>query len=63
MAGNGKWRTCACGCGRRFRPRVRTQKYFEYACKNKAGQARLRERAKGFPERQAEAHGAMGGND
>jgi hypothetical protein len=39
-------RTCACGCRKTFRPHVRTEKYLNAKHRNRAGQARLRERAK-----------------
>jgi len=60
MAKNGQWRVCACGCKRKFRPKVSTQRYFNRACKNRAGSARLRERARGYSELSAEAHGSLG---
>jgi hypothetical protein len=60
MPGNGKWRLCACGCGRKFRSHLKTRKYFEYACKNKDAQRRLRDRAKKYHEMNAEQNGAMG---
>jgi len=63
MAGTkGRWKTCVCGCGRKFRSRIQKRKYFEYACKNKAAQARLRERAKGYTELHAAEVGALGGD-
>lgn len=37
---------CQCGCGKRFRPKVRWQKYATLRCKNRAAAARLRERAR-----------------
>lgn len=58
--GNGKWRTCVCGCRRKFRSGIKNKKYFEYACKNKDAQRRLRERARGYSELHAAEVGANG---
>lgn len=49
---------CGCGCGRKFQQKVLWQLYLDETHKNRAAQARLRERAKGFPERRAEQSGA-----
>jgi hypothetical protein len=48
-------KTCACGCGRAFRPKVEHQRYVNPAHQNKAAQARFRERVKAILEA---VHGA-----
>ena len=61
--GQVKMRKCACGCQREFPLKDERQLYLNAKHKNRAAQRRVRERSKGFGELQAEAHGAMGGND
>jgi hypothetical protein len=53
-------RMCVCGCEKIFRPKRRDQRYRSQVCRNRASQARLRERARMFPERSAENQGVMG---
>jgi len=54
-------RTCACGCQKTFRPHVKTEKYLNAKHRNRAGQERLRERAKRASELMAEQAGAFTG--
>jgi hypothetical protein len=56
-------RTCACGCRKTFRPRQSNQKYKSRACQNRAGQARLRDRARKHSELSAEQNGVLGASN
>lgn len=51
-------RVCACGCGRKFKQKYSTQTYLSRAHKNRAGQVRLRARAKEHGALVAALHGA-----
>jgi len=41
-----KQRECACGCGQRFTPRIRSHRYATLRCKNAAAQRRYRQRTR-----------------
>jgi hypothetical protein len=55
-------RACA-HCGKLFKPKTPTQKYHSKTCQNRAGQKRVRERAKRTTELESVQNGVLGASN